>query len=107
VDADWYVFELRAADPAGNLSIRTLMLAVATPPRLTAIGFAGDALRLALPTSSGTTSVLEFKDSLSATNWSALPAVTSNGVVLIFTDPAATHDQRFYRVRVTAPGGIF
>jgi hypothetical protein len=100
---DLYVFELRAGNAAGNLSIRTLMLTAATPPRLTANGFAGNSFRISVPSSSGTSYVLECKDSLSATSWSALPAVVSSGGVLTLTDSAATNVQRFYRVGITAP----
>ena len=42
---------------------------------------------------------LESRDSLGATNWSSLPAVTGNGALRLLTDPAATAPQRFYRIR--------
>lgn len=54
---------------------------------------------LSLPTSGGKTYALEFKDSLTQSVWTELPAVTGNGDVMILTDPAATNAQRFYRVR--------
>ena len=43
--------------------------------------------------------LLEYKDSLAATNWSGLPAVAGNGALRVLTDPAATASQRFYRMR--------
>jgi hypothetical protein len=100
---DLYVFELRAGNAAGNLSIRTLMWSASTPPRLTAVGFAGNSFSLSVPSSSGTSYVLEYKDSLSAPNWSALPEATSAGGVLTLTDSAATNALRFYRVRLSSP----
>jgi Regulator of chromosome condensation (RCC1) repeat/Immunoglobulin domain len=42
---------------------------------------------------------LQYKTSLDATNWTALPAVSGNGSEQVLTDPAATGPQRFYRVR--------
>jgi hypothetical protein len=97
------VFELRAGNAAGNLSIRGLMLTAATPLRLTAMGFVGDSFTLSVPTSNGTSYVLECKDLRSATNWLALPAVADSNGVLTLADSVATNAQRFYRVRVTAP----
>ena len=43
---------------------------------------------------------LEFADSLTPANWTALPAVTGDGTVIVLMDPAATNQQRFYRVHV-------
>jgi len=46
---------------------------------------------------------LEFKNSLTDTNWTAnwngAPLAAGNGTNLMFTDSAATNSQRFYRVR--------
>ena len=42
---------------------------------------------------------LEFKDSIAATNWSAVATNTGNGALLQLNDPAATAPQRFYRMR--------
>jgi hypothetical protein len=43
---------------------------------------------------------LEFTDSLAPANWTALPTVTGDGMVTVLLDPAATNQQRFYRVHV-------
>jgi hypothetical protein len=43
--------------------------------------------------------VLEFKDSLAASNWSGLPPVAGNGALRILADPGAKGAQRFYRMR--------
>ena len=79
------------------------MLNASTPPRLTVVGFAGNSFSLSLPSSSGASCVLEYKDSLSVPNWSALPEAMSSGGVLTLTDSAPANAQRFYRVRVTSP----
>ena len=42
---------------------------------------------------------LEHVDSLTRSNWTALPALNGNGAVLQLTDPHATNAYRFYRVR--------
>ncbi len=42
---------------------------------------------------------LEYKNSLSLTNWSSGPAVRGNGGLQFLTDPSATAPSRFYRVR--------
>jgi hypothetical protein len=42
---------------------------------------------------------LEYKDSLTATNWTTLSTNAGNGALRILTDPTATATQRFYRMR--------
>jgi hypothetical protein len=42
---------------------------------------------------------LEFKDSLAATNWTAVSTNAGNGALRALTDPAATNAQGFYRMR--------
>jgi len=44
--------------------------------------------------------VLEYKNSLSESTWTALSPVPGNGDVVTLTDGAATGPQRFYRVQV-------
>ena len=52
-----------------------------------------------LPTQSGRVYALEYKNSLSNPDWTALPLVAGNGGIKVLTDPTATNSQRFYRVR--------
>jgi hypothetical protein len=42
---------------------------------------------------------LEFKNSLAATNWTAVTTNAGNGALRLLTDPAAATAQRFYRMR--------
>ena len=42
---------------------------------------------------------LEYKNSVSASNWTATGTNSGNGALRVLTDPAATGAQRFYRVR--------
>jgi hypothetical protein len=65
-----------------------------TDPRWNRAGFS-----VSLPTQSGRVYRLEYKGALTETNWTALPLVAGNGVVLTLTDATATASERFYRVR--------
>jgi len=42
---------------------------------------------------------LEYKDSLSATNWTSLSTNAGNGALKVLTNPGTTASQRFYRMR--------
>jgi hypothetical protein len=52
-----------------------------------------------LPTLHRTQYALEYKDSLTETNWSSLPSITGNGFATVIVDPGAIAPQRFYRIR--------
>jgi hypothetical protein len=55
---------------------------------------------VSLPAQSGHVYRLEYTDSLTSTNWVALPLVAGNGRMLTLTDSTATNGaNRFYRVR--------
>jgi hypothetical protein len=62
--------------------------------------YANGAFRLSVPTETGRSYVLEFTDALAPAKWTPLPAVTGDGTVAVLVDPAATNQQRFYRVSV-------
>ena len=62
--------------------------------------YANGVFRLSVPTEQGRSYILEFTDSLAPANWTALPAVAGDGTVTVLVDPAATNQQRFYRVHV-------
>ncbi len=59
----------------------------------------GTQFSLLLQTASRRHYRLEYKDSVGAANWTALPSVIGNNALRQFTDPAAVPSQRFYRVR--------
>ncbi|HET7626010.1 MAG TPA: hypothetical protein VFM25_12175, partial [Verrucomicrobiae bacterium] len=52
-----------------------------------------------VPTLSGKIYILEFKDSLTNPDWTALPSTAGNGTIQTLIDSTATGPQRFYRVR--------
>jgi hypothetical protein len=65
-----------------------------TGPALNSVGFS-----VSLDSRSGKVYQLEYKNSLTDSNWAALPLVAGTGGSLTLTDPSATAAQRFYRVR--------
>jgi hypothetical protein len=58
-----------------------------------------NAFSLSLPSQYGHLYWLEYKNSLTDTNWKTLPLNLSTGATLNVTDTAATNSTRFYRVR--------
>ncbi|MGD0536673.1 MAG: hypothetical protein ABSC03_03390 [Verrucomicrobiota bacterium] len=98
--ADLYVFQLRASNASGKISLFTVSFTAVNPPILSAISRTSKTCSVTLLSVSGSSYTLEYKDSLSLTNWLTLPAVSGNGAALTLTDPAATNSQRFYRVRM-------
>jgi hypothetical protein len=68
--------------------------------RLSEPSYSQGVFRVSVPTESGQRYILEFTDSLPATDWAALPAVAGDGTVMILSDSAATKGQRFYRARI-------
>ena len=69
-------------------------------PQLTQPVFARGAFGVPLQTAPGKRYILEFTDTLPATNWTALPAIEGDGAVKTLNDPSPHGTQRFYRVRI-------
>jgi hypothetical protein len=82
----------------GSFSLVLLGEAPAAPQPLQWL-FTGKQFSLLLPTFGGRNYALEFKDSLGASQWTALPTLYGNGTVQFLVDPSAGSTQRFYRVR--------
>ena len=78
----------------GGVAVVGPGLAVSKP------GYANGVFRLSVPTEQGRLYSLEFSDSLAAAKSTALPAVAGDGTVTLLVDPAATNQQRFYRVHI-------
>ena len=51
------------------------------------------------PAQSGRVYRIEYKDFLTDTNWVPLPLMAATGRLITATDPTATGNQRFYRIR--------
>ena len=59
----------------------------------------GSQFTLLLQTYSGESYALEYKDSLTASTWTSLPATYGNGAIQFLVDPSAGSGHRYYRVR--------
>jgi T5SS/PEP-CTERM-associated repeat protein len=65
------------------------------------IGKAGPLVTLSFTSLSGSNHIVEYKDALNATNWTAiLPGMVGDGSVMTNWDTNATGQGRFYRIRV-------
>jgi Regulator of chromosome condensation (RCC1) repeat/Immunoglobulin I-set domain len=62
-------------------------------------GWSNNFFNLSISTLSGRIYALEFKDSLNASEWTALPLVAGSGAVKVLADLNTNGSQRFYRVR--------
>jgi len=56
--------------------------------------------KVSLATVGGRSYFLEFKDALTGSTWTGLPAVQGDGTLKTLIDPSATGPRRFYRVRI-------
>jgi hypothetical protein len=70
------------------------------PPQLLSPALHGTSFSLTVPTVTGKTYYLEYKNDLSDATWIALPLVAGDGTAKVLTDPGATMPRRFYHVRV-------
>ncbi len=84
---------------AGNS--HSLLLAGIPPPAPRPLHPArqGSQFSLLLPTVAGWYYALEYKATLAATNWTALPPIYGTGTLQFLVDLSATVPQRFYHVR--------
>jgi hypothetical protein len=84
---------------AGNSHTLLLVGSPPSPPLLVNPRRQGTQFSAAVQTVFGKFYSLEYKVSLGATNWTALPAIHGDGSLQTLTDPNATDGQRYYRVR--------
>jgi uncharacterized delta-60 repeat protein len=86
------------APRAGVARVQNI-IAVAAPP-LVSPALSNGVFHVTMPTQSGTKYVLEYKNSIADSAWTALPAVAGDGAPITLIDSSATGPQRFYRVEV-------
>lgn len=67
--------------------------------QVASLSCSNNTVRVSVPTTSGKTYALEYKDLLGEQKWTRLPAVLGTGGQLILTDSSASGAQRFYRVQ--------
>jgi len=71
----------------------------AAVPRLSAPRWNGNSFSVSLSSQPGVSYILEYKNALTDSSWTALPAVTGTGSTLTLNNTSATGSRRFYRVR--------
>jgi hypothetical protein len=70
-------------------------------PRITFVSHTGATSTISIPSASGKSYTLEYKNALSDTGWtSILPAASGTGAPLILLDSTASGSKRFYRVQI-------
>ncbi len=72
----------------------------ASSPMISSPKLTGTTFTLSVPTQVGFNYTLEYKNSISDPNWTAVQTVSGTGSIITLTDPGATGPSRFYRVRV-------
>jgi hypothetical protein len=79
--------------------VRVSTSSIPEPPVLRA-HLSGHTLSLSVPTATGRSYLLEYKNSLSDSTWSVLGTQPGNGGSASFTDDATANPARFYRILV-------
>jgi hypothetical protein len=93
-----YVFPA-AGIAAGEYHTIALLAGTMPAPQLIAPSRAANRFSMLIQTLSTKHYALEFKNSLAATNWTAVSTNAGNGALRTLTDLTATGTPRFYRVR--------
>jgi probable HAF family extracellular repeat protein len=84
----------------GDYTWRIAAYLLTPVPLLTDPALSNGIFRVSVPTAPATTYILEYSDSLVASNWTALPQFTGDGTTKVLKDPSAPALQRFYRLRM-------
>jgi hypothetical protein len=93
-------YSLEVTNVAGSVTSQLAILRVLVPPSFTDISLSSSNVALSFPSISALSYELEYKDSLTAPQWIALPpALTGDGSVLSLIDTNAPATNRFYRLR--------
>ncbi len=84
---------------AGSKMSSNALVTITVPQPTLALGFNGSSVSIALSSLNGVTYTLLSKDTLAATNWTAIgSAQPGTGNAIILTDPNPGSNGRFYRV---------
>jgi alpha-tubulin suppressor-like RCC1 family protein len=83
---------------AGDIHALALPGVLATT-QMASASWQGGNFTISLPTLSGRVYMLEYKDSLTDSDWKSFPLVPGNGEILNLTDSGPQAGHRFYRVR--------
>ena len=82
-----------------SYGIARLLNTVGGPPIFNPF-FSNNVFGVSVSTIAGKSYVLQYKNALSDSMWSSLPAVAGDGTIKVLTDSSATVSRRFYRVQV-------
>ena len=97
--SDAGLYAVIVTNAAGSITSAPVSLQVTAGVTLAFSGRTDTTNTFAVQSAIGTTYTLEFKDSLTETNWTPLPSITGTGSLLLLQDPSATVPARFYRLR--------
>jgi len=87
-------------DSMTSYGIARLLNTVGGPPPLFNPFFSNNVFGVSISTVAGKSYTLQFKNALSDSTWTSLPAVPGDGTIKALTDPSATVSRRFYRAQV-------
>ncbi|MEO7676710.1 MAG: hypothetical protein ABIV39_08115, partial [Verrucomicrobiota bacterium] len=91
-ETGWYVDSITVTD---GFSCCTSL----TVPTLINVGRNGNNINFSFLATSGQTYTVEYKNSLSISNWTTLQTLSGDGTTKLVTDSLLSSTQRFYRVR--------
>ena len=77
-----------------------VLIAGTNSPMVSVAGYQDGVFQLSLPTTAGQRYVLEFADSLPASQWISVSTTIGDGTAQVLSDTSATNRQRYYRVRI-------
>ena len=86
-------------DTMPNYGIARLLNSTDGPPLFNPV-FSNNVFSVSVSTIAGKSYTLQYKNALSDSMWSSLPAVAGDGTIKILTDSSATVSRRFYRAQV-------
>ncbi len=97
--ADAGTYSVTVTNVLGSAASTGALLKVVPPPAFQAVGLTNGSLALSWSAAVGQKYRLQYKPSLTASNWLNLGnLLTASSTVMTATDPIGTNAQRFYRV---------
>jgi hypothetical protein len=93
---------LTATDASGNSGECTFTVTVthADAPTLTVISYSGGTFSFSFPSQNNCVYLIQYKDTVTASEWTTLQSVTGDGAVKTVEDTTAPASSRFYQVKV-------
>jgi len=91
-----------ATDASGNSAECTFTVTVthADAPTLTVISYSAGTFSFSFPSQNNCVYLIQYKDTLDASEWTTLQSVTGDGAVKTVLDTTAPASSRFYQVKV-------